>query len=683
MKDFIRLNFLKAFFTAIFFIGCYPSFCQAKTKPVQLSKEEIQKKVLQISTGTIRDFGDLNSDLGQTDFAELVSELESLYKQFPDHKFVRYIARKLCLARKCDEESIEIIKNAIEKLEDVFDQDLESSIDPVAKAVVLFCRKLKRTFCYFSLEDFICNEGGSFTWFAKKHIWEAAVVTTVICSFLAGYYLGKGNREIIKAGGSAFEKQREARKKQLREMVGNNLRYQAFSLHCDSQRKDRCGCHATKNAKFLHKLSREAIKTGKVDSSPFIGLGPKIETKLAKKSKELKKEAEELKKKLGIEEKDCKSLNDIFLKIKNAESKLKEIEPLTERIKTRDKILLALTAEGDEDKTALNVKLESLEGTIKRGMKTFFSDFDLKDLNDPEKKNLHLKKLAEQTQKANAEVEKAKGEILSKLKTSSFDQVRADFYDYQDFVDLIDKIDNCKEFTFDELSRLGFKPVNSFWLNQRLNDSAYRALVLGSPLEDIVNKEGGSQFNYQVVKDYKEGNGGLVFVFQPPGSLRHFLCCRVDRFEGKDGKPEYVLTVLDSLYPKGGRSLDQESTDSIIALAMAVEKMELPLTAYFPSSNSDAYLPTKATPEYGANPNGYVQTELSNLLVLEDELFVAFFEGASKEGFLKLFSIITPNAKALLLQKIARNQSLSDQLKDILPTEDEIKAHIAQQPKKT
>lgn len=195
MKDFIRLNFLKVFFAAIFFIGCYPSFCQSKNKPVQLSKEEVQKKVLQISTETIRVFGDLNSDLGQTDFAELVSELESLYKQFPDHKFVRYIARKLCLARKCDEEAIEIIKNAIEKLEDVFDQDLESSIDPVAKAVVLFCRKLKRIFCYFSLEDFICNEGGSFTWFAKKHIWEAGIVTTVICSFLAGYYLGKGNRE--------------------------------------------------------------------------------------------------------------------------------------------------------------------------------------------------------------------------------------------------------------------------------------------------------------------------------------------------------------------------------------------------------------------------------------------------------------------------------------------------------
>lgn len=195
MKDFIRLNFLKVFFAAIFFIGCYPSFCQSKNKPVRLSKEQIREKVLQISTGTIRDFGDLNSDLGQTDFAELVSELESLYKQFPDHKFVRYIARKLCLARKCDEEAIEIIKNAIEKLEDVFDQDLESSIDPVAKAVVLFCRKLKRIFCYFSLEDFICNEGGSFTWFAKKHIWEAGIVTTVICSFLAGYYLGKGNRE--------------------------------------------------------------------------------------------------------------------------------------------------------------------------------------------------------------------------------------------------------------------------------------------------------------------------------------------------------------------------------------------------------------------------------------------------------------------------------------------------------
>lgn len=197
MKDFIRLNFLKVFFAVIFFIGCYPSFCQSKNKPVQLSKEEVQKKVLQISTGTIKDFGDLNSDLGQTDFAELVSELERLYNQFPDHKFVRYIARKLCLARKCDEEAIEIIKNAIEKLEDVFDQDLESSIDPVAKAVVLFCRKLKRIFCYFSLEDFICNEGGSFTWFAKKHIWEAAVVTTVICSFLAGYYIGKGNREQI------------------------------------------------------------------------------------------------------------------------------------------------------------------------------------------------------------------------------------------------------------------------------------------------------------------------------------------------------------------------------------------------------------------------------------------------------------------------------------------------------
>lgn len=197
MKKFIKLNFFKAFFFAIFFIGCCTNFCHSKTVPNQLTAEDLNDKILVRGKKTIKDFADLNPDLNQADFVQLQEGFEKLFTEFPGHKFVRFIARKLCAARHCNEQSINILKSMIDRLEEVFEDDLELSIDPIAKRAVLFCRQLKKTFCYFSVDDFFFNDGGSVAWFLGKHLWEIGAVGGIIVSFLAGYYLGNINQKIV------------------------------------------------------------------------------------------------------------------------------------------------------------------------------------------------------------------------------------------------------------------------------------------------------------------------------------------------------------------------------------------------------------------------------------------------------------------------------------------------------